>query len=150
MMTIRRVRPKTMEITNFYVQHILKAYSQQLSNRARISKEKTKAVPVQRDQVTLSEESKKKMVADKVVQQLVTQLTRQQERNETALEILNRLSQEYGHRLDVSADDEGAIVFKVLEETPEKIRSLPPEENENLKSRLLEVTRSIVYDHLLE
>jgi hypothetical protein len=106
---------------------------------------------VQRDEVILSQESKKKMMADKVVLQIVAQLTGHSERNETALEILNRLSQEYGHPLDVSSNDEQGIVFKVLSETDgEDSGYLPSGDNENMKKRLLEVTRSIVYDHLLE
>ncbi len=140
-----------MEITNFYLQHVLKAYSQQLSNRARVSRDKAREMTLQRDEVILSQESKKKTMADKVVLQLISQLTGHTERNETALEILNRLSQEYGHPLDVSPNDEEGIVFKVLSETSGEVTGyLPPEENEKMKKRLLEVTRSIVYAHLIE
>ena len=150
-MTIIEVRSTTMVITNFCLQNILKAYSQQLSNRSRVSRDKTREMTVQRDEVILSQESKKKMMADKVVLQIVAQLTGHSERNETALEILNQLSQEYGHPLDVSANDEQGIVFKVLGETNGAASGyLPSGENENMKKRLLEVTRSIVYDHLIE
>jgi len=140
-----------MVITNFYLQHILKAYSQQLSNRTRVSRDKARETTVQRDEVILSQESKKKMMADKVILQLISQLTGYTERNETAQEILNRLSEEYGRPLDVSASEEEGIVFKVLSEpSGEVLGSLPSEENEKMKKRLLEVTRSIVYAHLIE
>lgn len=140
-----------MVITNFYLQHILKAYSQQLSNRTRISGDKARKMTTQRDEVILSQESRKKMVADKVVLELISQLAGHTERNETALEILNRLSQEYGRPLDLSASEEEGIVFKVLSEpSGEVLGYLPPEENEKMKKKLLEVTRSIVYDHFLE
>ena len=139
-----------MVITNYYLQHILKAYSQQLSNRSRVSGDKARKMTTQRDEVILSQESRKKMVADKVVLELISQLAGHTERNETALEILNRLSQEYGRPLDLSASEEG-IVFGILSEpSGEVLGYLPPEENEKMKKRLLEVTRSIVYDHFLE
>jgi len=72
------------------------------------------------------------------------------ERNETMQSIMNRLSQEYGNRLDVSADDGQNLVFKVLKkENGQSEGSLSPAENEQLKKRFIDIMKSIVYDNLV-
>jgi DNA repair exonuclease SbcCD ATPase subunit len=139
-----------MIVTNYYVQHILKTYSQQLSVRSRISKEKINKHFVQKDEVTISEESKKRMIVDKITHEILDQLTNGTERNVTSREILNRLSQEYGHPLDVATDNGDGIVFKVLnEDSGEVTQYLPPTENEQLRRRLFDIAQSVVYDHLI-
>jgi hypothetical protein len=139
-----------MIITNYYVQHILKTYSQQLSVRSRISKEKISKYVVQKDEVTISEESKKRMIVDKITHEIVGQLTNGSERNATSQEILNRLIQEYGHHLEVTTDNGEGIIFKVLNESSGEVTQyLPSTENEQLKRRLFDIAQSVVYDHLI-
>jgi hypothetical protein len=139
-----------MMISNFQVQHILKAYSQQLSARTRASRVKGEKNAPQRDEVTLSQESRKRMVADKIADQIITQLTDSSERNDTGREILNRLSQEYGRSLEVATNGGDGIVFKALDETNGGVaESLPPSENEHLKKKLFDITQSIVYAQMI-
>jgi len=140
-----------MVITNFQVQHILRAYSQQLSVRSRTSKEKTDKTAVQKDEVMISQESKKRLIADKISNELVAQMVNGSERNETGRKILNRLSQEYGRPLEVENNDGQGVVFKVLSETEERsIESLSSAENEQLKRRLFDITQSFVYNDLIK
>ena len=140
-----------MVITNFQVQHILRAYSQQLSVRSRTSKEKTDKTAVQKDEVMISQESKKRLIADKVSNELVAQLVNGFERNETGRKILNRLSQEYGRPLEVENNDGQGVVFKVLSETEGRsMEPLSSAENEQLKRRLFDITQSFVYNDLIK
>jgi len=140
-----------MVITNFQVQHILRAYSQQLSVRSRASKEKTDKTAVQKDEVMISPESKKRLIADKISNELVAQLVNGSERNETSRNILNRLSQEYGRSLDVETNDGQGVVFKVLTETEGKATEpLSSAENEQLRTRLFDITQSLVYNDLVK
>jgi hypothetical protein len=139
-----------MIIANFHVQHILKAYSQQLSVRSRVSKDKLNKTVNQNDEVTFSQEGKKMLVIDKISQEIMSQFKNGSERNDTSREILDRLSQEYGHPLDVVSNGEQDISFKILGETEgETERNLSLSENEALKKRLFDITRSVVNDHLI-
>jgi hypothetical protein len=139
-----------MVITNYHVQHILKAYSQQLSVRSRVSKDKINKNVVQKDEVTISQESKKMLVVDKIAQEMITQLANSSERNDVSREILDRLSQEYGRPLDVATNDGQGIVFKVSSETGDGVKADPSSsENEQLKKKLLDITRSVVYETLI-
>jgi hypothetical protein len=139
-----------MVVTNYHVQHILKAYSQQLSVRSRVSKDKINKNVVQKDEVTISQESKKMLVVDKIAHEMITQLANSSERNDVSREILNRLSQEYGHPLDVATNDGQGIVFKVVSEAGDGVAAQPsPSENEQLQKKLLDITRSVVNESLI-
>jgi hypothetical protein len=64
--------------------------------------------------------------------------------------IMSQLSQEYGKPLEVSADDGQNLVFKVLNKDNGKSGgSLSPAENEQLKKKFIDITKSIVYDNLV-
>jgi hypothetical protein len=135
--------------TNLTVQHILKAYSQQISARSRQVKGRVDKKIVQRDEVTISETSKKMLTVDKITNEIIAQLVDGTERNDTSRRILKQLSKEYGRSLDVSANDSKGLSFKVLNEKEDRILEyLPATENEKLEKRLFDITRSMIYDDL--
>ena len=139
-----------MTIINYSVQQILRTYHQHLNDRSRLSKEKGYKKVIQQDDVTISQESKKKLLTDKITQEITNQFLGGAERNETMQAIINQLSQEYGKPLDVSSDDEQHLVFKVLhKENGGETGDLSPAANEQLKKRLFDITKSIVYDNLI-
>ncbi len=139
-----------MIISDYHVQHVLRAYSQQLSVKSRISKEKIVKHTGQKDEVTLSKESKKMLIIDKIAQEIVAQLTNGSPRNETGKAVLQRLSQDYGQPLDVSTDNGQGIIFRVLGEANGGVKEyLAPAENSMLKKRLYEVTKSFVNEQLI-
>jgi hypothetical protein len=139
-----------MITANYHVQHILKAYSQQLSVRSRVSKNKINQNIVQKDEVTLSQEGKKMLIVDKITKEIVSQLTNGSERSHTSREILGQLSQEFGRPLDVDTDNGNGIAFKVLSENGDGVTQyLSSAENEGLKKRLFDITQSMVYSNLI-
>lgn len=144
------VKGSIMTITNFDVQQILRTYHRQLGERSRLSGEKVNKRFVPQDAVTISPESKKRLLTDKIAQQILNRFLNTPERNETMQDIINRLSQEYGKPLDLSADDGQNFIFKVLnKENGQGEGSLSPAENEQLKKRFIDITKSIVYDNLV-
>jgi hypothetical protein len=139
-----------MTIINYSVQQILRTYHQHLNDRSRLSKEKGYKKFVQQDDVTISQESKKKLLTDKITQEITNQFLSGADRNETMQAIINQLSQEYGKPLDVSSDDDQHLVFKILhKENGGETESLSPAENEQVRKRLFDITKSIVYDNLI-
>ncbi len=141
---------KTMILTDYYVQHVLRAYTQQLSVKSRISKEKLTKQVGQKDEVTLSKESKKMLIVDKIAKEIVDQLAHGSPRNETGKAVLERLSKEYGQPLDVALDDQQGMVFRVLSDKKDGFKEyLPPPENELLKQRLYEVAKSLIHEQLM-
>ncbi len=137
-----------MVITNFQVQHILRTYSQQLAHGSRISKNKAQKSSFQKDEVTLSSESKKRWVVDRIAQEIIDQLASGSEPSPTVAELRNQLSSEYGRPLEVSRGEDQALVFKGLDEGHSMFESLPPAENERMKNRIVEIAHAIVYKNL--
>ena len=138
-----------MIIANYQVHSTLRAYGQQLAERGRLSKvNPPKNVPV-KDQVVISSESKKRLMAEKVATQIIGQLGDGAEPNDTTKQVLNRLGQEYGRPLRVENKNGRRLVFKVLDGTsPDGVRDLSPEETDRLERKLFEIAHSIVYNNM--
>ncbi len=132
-----------MSIRNFQVQYILRSYSRQLANRVMVSKRY-----IDGEEVIISSESKKRLLVENIVQEIMSQFTSGTQLNETAREILERLSKEYGQPLEVSNTEEQAIIFRVLDKENGKVKCLSASENERLQMRLIEIVRSTVYENL--
>ena len=139
-----------MIIANYQVQNILRAYGQQLAERSRLSKTRLgKNIAQSNDEVNLSSESKKRLIADKVTHEIVTQFTNGSAPVETNQEILKRLSQVYGRPLEIEVTEGKGLIFKVADEGQgQKDQTLSLADSENLKNKLFDITHSIVYNNL--
>ena len=137
-----------MIITTFDVQQVLRTYNRQLGERSRLSKEKVGRKSAQLDSVNISNESKKRLLTEKITQEIISQLPNGSERNKSIQAIINQLSDEYGKPLDVSADDGEDLAFKVIDDG-QSGGSLSPAENEQLNKRFIDITKTIVYDNLV-
>jgi hypothetical protein len=138
-----------MIITNYQVQSTLRAYGQQLAEKSRLSRVKVPKNPGPKDEVTLSQEGKKRLTAQKITHQLIRQLTAGSEMTDTHREILSRLSLEYGQPVTVEKKEGQGLVFKVPQgNSSGETRNASPEEAENLNEKLFEITQSIVYNNL--
>ena len=76
-----------MHISSYQVQHVLRVYTNQLKSQKLDAVKKMVASPLPQDEVTLSEEGKKKQLMGQVLSQVVGQLTtraREQEHAEIA------------------------------------------------------------------
>jgi hypothetical protein len=136
-------------IANFQVQNTLRAYSEQLADRSRISRAKAPKTALPKDEVSLSAESKKKMMADQIAREMVAQFSQGPELNQTGREILRKLSRQYGHSLTPEWKEGEGLVFRVDQgKTPKGGEVLPPAETERLKNSLFDIARAIVYSNL--
>jgi len=139
-----------MIITNFQVHHILKSYSRQLADGTRASKAKVDNRTAQKDEVTISSESKKRLLADKITQEIMNQFNNADELSQNGKEILDRLSQEYGQPLEINYSSEQGMSFAVSDGNGgQEPRPLSSAENDQLKKRLFDITQSTVYNDLL-
>jgi len=138
-----------MIIMNYQVQSTLRAYGQQLAEKSRLARVKAPKNPGPKDEVILSQESKKRLTAQKITQQLIRQFTDGSELADTHREVLSRLSREYGQPVSVEKKEGQGLVFIVPEgKSSEGTRNASPEEAESLNKKLFEITQSIVYNNL--
>jgi len=138
-----------MIINNFQVHNTLRAYGQQLAEKTRLARVKAPPKTGPKDEVVLSPESKKRLMAEKISQQIFQQFNDGSELGSTHQEILSRLRQEYGQPVKVEKKEGQDLVFKISDGNPsEEARSASPEESEKIKKKLFEITQSIVYNNL--
>ncbi len=138
-----------MIIGDFHVQHVLRSYSRQLADWSRVSKGKVDKKAAQKDEVTISAESKKRLLADKITNEIMTQFSNGSELTPTGRNILDRLSREYGQPLQLSYSEEQGMFFVVPGETGQGTRILSGAENEALKKKLFDIAQSTVYNGLV-
>jgi hypothetical protein len=138
-----------MIITNYQVQSTLRAYGQQLAEKSRLARVKAPKNPGPKDEVILSQESKKRLTAQKISHQLIRQLNDGSELADTHRELLSRLSREYGQPVTVEKKEDQGLVFKVPDgKSSGGTRNASPEEAEILNKKLFEISQSIVYNNL--
>ena len=138
-----------MVITSYHIQNVLRTYSRQISEGSRLARSRKPEKAGQNDFVKISSEAHKRYV-DTISQEMLNHLTQTSERNGTAQEILNRLSQEYGKPLDVDLKENENLVFKVMDQAgKEVVDTLSPMDSEQLKNRLMDITKTIVSNNLL-
>jgi hypothetical protein len=144
------MKGKTVTISNFQVQNIIKAYRVQSAVRSRVGRDKAVKNVTPRDEVVFSAESKKRVLAEKITQGLMQELVRGGERNGTVEQALARLSQEYGKDLNFDIENEETIVFKAAApDSSGEFRSLSLEDNQNLKGRFFDITKTMIYDNII-
>ncbi len=134
-----------MAIGNFQVQYVLRAYSRQLASALQGFKHQLTT-----EEVTLSAESRKKLLVDDIVQEIVGQLGRKAELSQNCKKILDRLSQEFGCRLEMSNTEGHGIVFKTLDQERGDLQCIPASQNEGLLTRFYDIARLVVDDDLTE
>lgn len=138
-----------MIIANYQVQSTLRAYGQQLAEKSRLARAKAPKNTGPKDEVILSQESKKRLTAQKITQQIIRQFPDGQELADTHREVLSRLSREYGQPVKVEKNEGQGLVFKVPEGTSSGgTRNASSEEAEILNKKLFEITQSVVYNNL--
>lgn len=139
-----------MVITSYHIQNILRTYSQQLSEGTRLARTRKMDRVDRDDLVKISTEARKRYMIEKISQEMVQNLGSGLERNNTAEEILNRLSREYGQPLDVDLKEDQGLVFKIKGRDDGQVsESLSPAASEQLKTRLMDITKAVISDNLL-
>jgi hypothetical protein len=139
-----------MVITSYHIQNILRTYSQQLSEGTRLARTRKMDRVDRDDLVKISTEARKRYMIEKISQEMVQNLGSGLERNNTAEEILNRLSREYGRPLDVDLKEDQGLVFRIKGRDDGQVpESLSPAASEQLKTRLMDITKAVISDNLL-
>jgi hypothetical protein len=138
-----------MVITSYHIQNILRTYSQQLSEGTRLARTRKMDRVDRNDLVKISTEARKQYMIEKISQEMVQNLGSGLERNNTAQEILNRLSQEYGQPLDVALLENQGLIFQIRQDSSPVRETLSPADSEQLKTRLMDITKTVVSNNLL-
>lgn len=139
-----------MNITNYHIQNVIRAYGQQISRNHNLNKVQLTEEQEQLDHISISAEAKKRQVVKDIASEVIDRLTHKQNWSGFEREILNKLSQEYGRPLDIQKEETGSnIIFKVIDEKDrEVVKCLSFEDSEYLQKRLFELTELVVQENI--
>ncbi|MDP2799287.1 MAG: DVU0524 family FlgM-associated protein [Deltaproteobacteria bacterium] len=140
-----------MNITNYHIQNVIRAYGQQISRTHNLNKVQRTEEQEQLDRISISAEAKKRQVIKDIASEVIDRLTHKQNWSGFEREILNKLSQEYGRPLDIQKEETGSnIIFKVIDEKDrEVVKCLSFEDSEYLQKRLFELTELVVQENMV-
>ena len=132
-----------MVISTYQVYNFLRVYGDQLRQTKIASRPKDGGTRAP-DQISISDDGKRKAVVEQIASQIVDRITRNGPHNDVEKEVFQKLEDEYGAQLAVSPEDSNEFLFKVIDEEDESIRSLSIEDSSFLSHKLKEITKEAV------
>ena len=132
-----------MVISTYQVNNFLRVYGDQLRQTKIASRPKDGGTRAP-DQISISDDGKRKAVVEQIASQIVDRITRNGPHNDVEKEVFQKLEDEYGAQLAVSPEDSNEFLFKVIDEEDESIRSLSIEDSSFLSHKLKEITKEAV------
>ncbi len=132
-----------MTISSYHIQNIIRAYGERIGRRSNLKKIMADNRPKSPDMVTISEEGKKRQIADKLAEELMSRLGDIQEGGILNSSMVERLSREFGGRLEATTEKEqgGGFKFKVID--PEKGEAVKEFSAQNIDDLINNLTNKL-------
>ena len=139
-----------MTVTSFQVQRVLRTYGRQLSRSRQFLQHQPRSDPQQSDSVEISAKARRLQVLQSIATDLIRKMGRQETPSEVETEALTRLSEKYGETLVVlGTEDDGARFAVVDPKKDSLLRSVSPEESEQLQVELAQITMEIIDENMI-
>lgn len=132
-----------MVITPYQVNSVLRVYGDQLRQN-RLSAQAKTAAKQPSETVSISAGAKRKAIIDKIAADVVDRITQYGPSEEVEKEVFRKLEDEYGTQLAVTNQEPNELVFKVIDENGETVKSLNLEDSSFLTRKLEEITKETI------
>lgn len=132
-----------MVITPYQVNSVLRVYGDQLRQN-RLSAQAKTAAKQPTETVSISAGAKRKAIIDKIAADVVDRITQYGPSEEVEKEVFRKLEDEYGTQLAVTNQKPNELVFKVIDENGETVKSLNLEDSSFLTRKLEEITKETI------
>lgn len=132
-----------MVITPYQVNSVLRVYGDQLRQN-RLSAQAKTAAKQPSETVSISAGAKRKAIIDKIAADVVDRITQYGPSEEVEKEVFRKLEDEYGTQLAVTNQKPNELVFKVIDENGETVKSLNLEDSSFLTRKLEEITKETI------
>ena len=134
-----------MTVTTFQVQRVLRTYGRQLSRSRQLLQHQHRSEPRQPDSVEISAKARRLQLLQSVATDLILKMGQQETPSEVETEALARLSEKYGETLAIAGIEDNGVRFAVVDpENDSLLRSLSPDESEQLQAELAQITMEII------
>jgi hypothetical protein len=132
-----------MVITPYQVKSVLRVYGDQLRQNRLSARAKTRAKQPP-EKVSISAGARRKAIIDKIASDVVEKITHYGPSEKAEKEVFRKLEDEYGNQLKVANQEPNELVFKVIDEDGETVKSLSLEDSKFLTRKLEEITKETI------
>jgi len=134
-----------MEIPTYQIHKVMKVYTRQLSQSKMLEKQKTAAGKSSMDKINISAEGKRQAIIGKVANDVVERITSFGPKDEFDQEIVDKLEQEIGGKVDFKKSKASTFEFNVIDGDNNKTTNTVSVKNsEYLLNRLEQLTKEAV------
>jgi len=139
-----------MEIPTYQIHRVMKVYTKQLSQSKMLERQKALGKKPLMDKINISAEGKRQAIIDKVASDVVQRITNFGPRDEFDQEIVDRLEDEIGRKVDFQKAQDTKFVFNVIDDKNEKRTNTLSVEDSNFLVRRLEQLAKEAVDRNME
>jgi hypothetical protein len=133
-----------MQIPSYQIQNVLKIYSQQLSQGKVPGKNKFANVnKISADSVTISSESKRQAIIDKVASNIVDRIITEGPPKKTQEKITSQFDKEFDKNINFTKEKNQFTYTKIDENNQKIIHTLSVEDSKFIVRRMAELARKI-------
>ena len=134
-----------MEIPTYQIHKVMKVYTRQLSQSKMLEKQKAAAGKSSMDKINISAEGKRQAIIEKVANDVVERITSFGPKDEFDQEIVDRLEQEVGGKVDFKKSKASTFEFNVIDGDNNKTTNTVSVKNSDyLLNRLEQLTKEAV------
>ena len=134
-----------MEIPTYQIHKVMKVYTRQLSQSKMLEKQKATAGKSSMDKINISAEGKRQAIIEKVANDVVERITSFGPKDEFDQEIVDKLEQEIGGKVEFKKSRSSTFEFNVIDEDNNKTTNTVSVKNsEYLLNRLEQLTKEAV------
>ena len=134
-----------MEIPTYQIHKVMKVYTRQLSQSKMLEKQKAVAGKSSMDKINISAEGKRQAIIEKVASDVVERITSFGPKDEFDQEIVDKLEQEIGGKVEFKQSKSSTFVFNVIDsDNNKKTNTVSVKDSEYLLNRLEQLTKEAV------
>lgn len=134
-----------MEIPTYQIHKVMRVYTKQLTQSKLLERNKSSVSKASVDQITISTEGKRQAIIDQVAADIVERITNFGPRDEFDQEIVDKLENEIGRKVDFKKAQKSEFVFNTIDgEKGKTTSSIPVEDSQFLINRLEDLAKEAV------
>jgi hypothetical protein len=134
-----------MEIPTYQIHKVMKVYTRQLSQSKMLEKQKAASGKSSMDKINISAEGKRQAIIEKVANDVVERITSFGPKDEFDQEIVDKLEQEIGGKVEFKQSKSSTFVFNTIDsENNKTTKTVSVKNSDYLLNRLEQLAKEAV------
>lgn len=137
-----------MVISTYQVSNVLRVYGDQLKQTT-ASHRPERSDACLPDRVSISAGANRRAFVNKIAEEIVKRLAEYGSHDDVEKEVFEELENEFGAHLAIAPKTPNQLIFKIIDENREEIKSLSLEGSKFLRYKLREITREGINENVI-